>query len=120
MPISEFVLGGIISLVGILVGIVASVLGWLALKYFNLRQDVDSIDQSYWGNEHGDGGHLQETRKEFERIHGELDDLSDLVCSIERRRIEEHEEVKEYLVNLVDFLQESGINGDVPNVGDAD
>lgn len=119
MPISEFVLGAIISLGGVLLAIMAGVIGWLGRNLFKIKSDVDSLKLSYKGDE-AESGHLQETHKEFSQINDRLDDLQDLIAAYERRRQEGEERLCGKIDSIIEVLREEDINGDLPSPQDDD
>lgn len=113
------------SLFVAVVGAISGVLGVALigiLAYFYRRQrrhstDINSLKQSIHGTE-SEEGHLRDSRMEFESIQKRLDDLEDLMCSIERRRKEEHNEVLSAIGGIVSVLEREGLNGDLPEIDD--
>lgn len=117
MPISELVIGAIVTLGGVTLGIIASILGYLFKKLWDLRKDVNEISQSYGGGEF-DEGHLQETRRSFEGVHSRLDDLEDSLSYFQRQREAAHERLCGKIDSIISVLEEEGINGDLPEPAD--
>lgn len=113
--VSDFIIGSIITIGGVGIAILASIIGWLVKKILDMKKDINRISTSYEGTV-AESGHLQETRGQFESLHQRLDDMEDLVCNIERRRKEEHDQVVDYLVDIVDVLREEEINGGLPDL----
>lgn len=114
---SELLVGALITLGGILVGILSAVLGWLVRRLWEVRGDVDEISQSYVGTDDEEGS-LQRTRHGFERIESRLDDFENTLSYMERDRQESHERLCEKIDGVVLVLRDHGFNGNLPEVQD--
>lgn len=117
--ISGPILTAAASLFGILLLLLAGVLAWMIRKLLGVESEVEEISTSYGGGEY-DEGHLAETQQNFNRMDSRLDDLEDMISYSESRRIEEHQEVRSMLSDIVDVLRDEGINGDLDDIQPSD
>lgn len=114
LQISPTVLGAAITLVAVLIGILASVIGWVVIKSIRNRTEIESLKLSYKGDE-SEQGHLQRTRGELETVHSRLDDLEDTISYFERKRERSQEEICEKIDGIITVLDENDINGHLPS-----
>lgn len=110
--VGEFLLGVFLTLAGISITIIGGILAYLFKNLWSMRREIDSINMSYRGDD-VESGHLQETKKEFERVQSRLDDFEDSLSYFERKREESHKELCRKMDSIVEVLEEEGLNGDI-------
>lgn len=119
----------VISFLGILIAVLSSVIAWLTKRVWELKtkdltlmdERVKEIESIIIGVDEDatDEGLTVEVDNKFSSLEKKLDDLSESVAESERRRREEHKEVRSALIKVIRVLdKKEDINGDLPDEDD--